>query len=790
MIRRLLFFMLLIIGFNVYSVNALETLPGDIDGNGKIEPSDYLLIRKHLLSNPKLTGDKLKRADVNSDGKITPNDYAAIRLIALKIPAIISLNKTKLTLNVGKSEALKVDIIPSNALNKNVTWSSGNSSIATVDKNGKVTAKKKGTTTITVKANNGKIATCEVNVSSNDTLSYDYEKIKNGVKEVMKAYYAKGSKIQYNHAKATYAKESPEDATSQKTMYLVCGSFATTVQHEMFGMYDESIKNDTFPPYNQSEIRRGNTLCCNSEAVCKQCNNVKANELVYYSLDGNIKYGPTSGNITDSNYKEITKKLAQKVQPGDIVTYSNYEEKTGHSLVVYDVIKDSNGNIIDALLLNSAASGGKLINRISGTSRLFYLRKYGIDNQESNNLLNTENFIEGTVQSKLLSDVMGTSFKSTPRVGMIIRTYYRKNDGSIGLNYPHLDCYIKRSLLRADYPNLYIEKTVDKNDLNSVNKGDKLTYTIFIKNNSSITNQEKKNYKNLYLEETIDSKLVKLINADNNASVSGNKVGWDINLSSGKSIKLTYTVEVIGNKGNVIQAEGKVYNKTNPSVFITTSTVKNTIVSTKGYDKYDFEKAYNKLKGEYSGLELIDKIYEEVTGNGYRISDFKFSTIFQTNSNGTKNLKTEADLNYVFQKNYLRMILNNYYGFVYKKNNSNNIYLQALHSYPNKAKNINYQDFKNGDILIYYVDQIVDKNEVTLKYEKGLYAYIYINGVFKGVNNNSKKRDEYTYQFYKDKNVEIFANKPAVLTEEDYKIGNYQLLFDKSYYVILRPDML
>ncbi len=42
MIRRLLFFMLLIIGFNVYSVNALETLLGDIDGNGKIETSDYL----------------------------------------------------------------------------------------------------------------------------------------------------------------------------------------------------------------------------------------------------------------------------------------------------------------------------------------------------------------------------------------------------------------------------------------------------------------------------------------------------------------------------------------------------------------------------------------------------------------------------------------------------------------------------------------------------------------------------------------------------------------------------
>ena len=45
------------------------------------------------------------------------------------------------------------------------TWSSSNTSVATVDKNGKVTAKASGTATITVKTSNGKIANCKVTVN-------------------------------------------------------------------------------------------------------------------------------------------------------------------------------------------------------------------------------------------------------------------------------------------------------------------------------------------------------------------------------------------------------------------------------------------------------------------------------------------------------------------------------------------------------------------------------------------------------------------------------------------------
>ena len=45
-----------------------------------------------------------------------------------------------------------------------VTWNSSDKKVATVDKNGKVKALKKGTATITVKTASGKKATCKITV--------------------------------------------------------------------------------------------------------------------------------------------------------------------------------------------------------------------------------------------------------------------------------------------------------------------------------------------------------------------------------------------------------------------------------------------------------------------------------------------------------------------------------------------------------------------------------------------------------------------------------------------------
>ena len=54
---------------------------GDVNGDGKVGSTDYILIRKHILKNPLLTGANKTRADVNGDGTISSIDYITIKKI-------------------------------------------------------------------------------------------------------------------------------------------------------------------------------------------------------------------------------------------------------------------------------------------------------------------------------------------------------------------------------------------------------------------------------------------------------------------------------------------------------------------------------------------------------------------------------------------------------------------------------------------------------------------------------------------------------------------------------------
>lgn len=77
----------------------------------------------------------------------------------------VTLNKSSLTLTEGESETLVATVKPTNAANKKVTWTSSDETVAKVDANGKVTALKAGTATITVKTVDGnKTATATITV--------------------------------------------------------------------------------------------------------------------------------------------------------------------------------------------------------------------------------------------------------------------------------------------------------------------------------------------------------------------------------------------------------------------------------------------------------------------------------------------------------------------------------------------------------------------------------------------------------------------------------------------------
>ncbi len=112
-------------------------------------------------------------------------DFGTIMAIeGTDVPATgISISPTTLSFNAANQTAtLTASVIPSNATNKSVTWTSSNSSVATVNDTGVVTAKANGTATITAKTTDGTnlTATCIVTVSfaNNSFITFADAKVK------------------------------------------------------------------------------------------------------------------------------------------------------------------------------------------------------------------------------------------------------------------------------------------------------------------------------------------------------------------------------------------------------------------------------------------------------------------------------------------------------------------------------------------------------------------------------------------------------------------------------------
>lgn len=76
-------------------------------------------------------------------------------------PEEVKLNKKEIKLSVGNSATISAIVTPNNASNKSVSWSSSDSSIASVE-NGVIKANKIGNATITAETTNGKTASIKV----------------------------------------------------------------------------------------------------------------------------------------------------------------------------------------------------------------------------------------------------------------------------------------------------------------------------------------------------------------------------------------------------------------------------------------------------------------------------------------------------------------------------------------------------------------------------------------------------------------------------------------------------
>ena len=147
----------------VFGLDLSDSKAGTVYGNVILQ-EDLTIGEGESLTIP-------KGASLNTNGKLTVDGGTLTGNVTgdviYKVTGV-SLSPDTLTLDVGESETLTAAITPNNATNQNVTWSSDNQNVATVDANGEVTAVAQGSATITAAAadGSGKSATCAVTVTA------------------------------------------------------------------------------------------------------------------------------------------------------------------------------------------------------------------------------------------------------------------------------------------------------------------------------------------------------------------------------------------------------------------------------------------------------------------------------------------------------------------------------------------------------------------------------------------------------------------------------------------------
>ena len=142
----------------------------------------------------------------------------------------IELNKASLNLQEEESEQLSYTISPSNATNKNVTWSTSNSGVASVS-NGLVNALREGSATITVTTEDGnKTSSCVVNVSKKPAQTVPVSSVKLN-KESLTLEELESEQLSYTI--------EPSDATNKNVSWSTSNSNVATVNNGLVNAVTE-----------------------------------------------------------------------------------------------------------------------------------------------------------------------------------------------------------------------------------------------------------------------------------------------------------------------------------------------------------------------------------------------------------------------------------------------------------------------------------------------------------------------------------------------------------------------
>lgn len=206
----------------------------------------------------------------------------------------ISLNSSSLSVAVGATKQLTATVLPSNATNKSVTWSSNNTSVATVTSSGNVTGKSDGTATITCTANDGSGVKgyCTVTVRAQkfkattiEGVEVLYQVVDEDAKTCRVGFYDKGSDW------------SPTRAINESTT----GSI--TIPERVNGYKVVEVCEEAFRScYNITDIHFPNSVTTIGSYAfwnCKALNSITGIENLEYIGSATFDYTPWYEKIAD-----------------------------------------------------------------------------------------------------------------------------------------------------------------------------------------------------------------------------------------------------------------------------------------------------------------------------------------------------------------------------------------------------------------------------------------------------------------------------------------------------------
>lgn len=302
----------------------------------------------------KVTGVAAGTATITATST-TDNTISASCSVTVEAIAVtgVSINPTSANLQIGGSTDLTATVLPANATDKSVSWTSSNTAVATVNNNGHVSAVAAGTATITVTTTDGsKTNTCSVTVtagppvpSTNLTLHvpevYEAKEIAGGYGGTLAIFSGREYEVYYA-GKTSESYMTVDVKPCQKMPGIATTSSATACKAKdgWFEAQANSISNYSCP--NIDEFSSG-------DACMHKIYNNNAYKFHIKGYDQFSFYGKDNSTTIDPNNASKNKRfqvyiddVLQPENPSNSATIRRYDISTGEHVIEVRGIGGSN----------------------------------------------------------------------------------------------------------------------------------------------------------------------------------------------------------------------------------------------------------------------------------------------------------------------------------------------------------------------------------------------------------------------------------------------------------------